>query len=625
MRKMKAVTTAQAAVLIVIIVIGAGVGFWYVNQKSPTPSQVTMSVAGPAHNQTVVVDMDNGEPDSLDVAYGILVQDYGIEQNMYQGLVWFSGNVTTEYVGVLATNWTISPDGLTYTFSIRHNVQFSNGRPFDAYAVWFNFYRLELNNGPPGYILGPVSSGGPWWPGPVTLDDLNTFNFLDPTAQQLAVMNNPDQPIQVADQYTVVFHLQNTMPSFLARLALCGPGGIEDPTFVQEHGGVQTNATLNEYVSEHGAPGTGPYMLDNWIHGQSITLKLNPYFWGPTPYVSKVIIQYKSNSLDAINDLKTGAVQMLYTIPFNLLPSIQGSPGIIIRSTGVSYDISWINLVVTHYPLNITNVRLAINYAINKDAIIQNILHGYGATFQGPVPRGMFGYNSSIEPIGYDPAMAKQLLAQAGFPGGAGIKTLSFIYYTEDPVVQAAVQAIQSDLAQIGITVNLQGITKSAYFNIQSARPLMSNYPDIFWDHWSPDYPYPDDYAWALENGNALYNNSLLNDTLITQWTNEALINPNPAVQLKLYSQVQQREKELSDNVWLWQSKSTSSNGIPAYRDSVQNVYYNPMSFGFNYSSIYIQPVTSSTISGTISSGLLTQAIFVKDSEVSNGASSIPR
>jgi peptide/nickel transport system substrate-binding protein len=622
---MKAVARSQAALLIVIVVIAlAAGGYFYLGRQSILPTQSTSTAVSVPYNQTIVVDETGvGEPTGLDPAYSIDASAYEVEQNMYQGLIWFSGNGTTDYVGVLATKWTMSPDGLTYTFSLRNNVVFNNGRPFNAYAVWFSFYRLALNNGPPGYILGPVSSGGPWWPSSVTLDDLNTFNFQSPTVQQLAVMQNPNQPIQVADPYTIIFHLQQPLPSFISRLGLSGAGAIVDPTFVQDHGGVQANSTANEYVGENGAPGTGPYMLDSWVHGQSITLKLNPYFSGPTPHVSKVIIQYKSNTLDAINDIKTGTVQMLYTIPYNLLPSIQGTPGVVLESHGLSYDISWIYLTTTHYPLNITNVRLAINYAINKQSIIDNVLHGYGVTFQGPVPMGMFGYNSSIEPIGYDPTMAKQLLASAGFPGGVGIKPLTFIYYTGDPLVQAAVQAIQSDLAQVGITVNLQGVTRQTYYNIQSIRPLVSNYPDMLWGVWFPDYPYPDDYAYAVENGNALYTNSLLNDTLMNKWTNDAQFSPDRAVQQKLYSQIQQREKELSDNVWLWQNKV--GYGVPAYRDSVQSVYWNPMRFGFNYSGIYIQPAASSQIAGTISAYLPPQAISLKDSEVSNGPSNLPR
>ena len=528
-----------------------------------------------------MVDETLGEPSGLDVAYSTDAPAYEIEQNIYQGLVWYCGSDVTQLCGVLATGWNQSPDGLTYTFNLRQGVRFSNGDNFTAYDVWFNYYRLTLNNGPPGYIIGPVMFNA----GSVTVDDLNTFNFNNPTADQLAVMQNPNQSIQVVDKYTIAFHLSSPLGSFLSRLA-APPGGIEDPAFIQANGGTQVNGTVNKYVDANGAPGTGPYVVTNWVHGQSITLGLNPHYWGPKPQVSTVVIQYKSNTVDAINDLKTGTAQMMYTVPVNLLPSINGTSGVTLENHGLSFDLAWLSLNVQAYPLNITDVRLAINYAIDKNALIQDILHGYGVSFQGPIPQGMFGYNDSITPIGYNLTEAKTLLAQAGFPNGQGIRPLSLMYYTGDPVIAATVQAIQSDLAQIGITVNLNGVTQATYFNTAATIPRVSNYPDLFWSAWFPDFAYPDDYAYSFDNVASVFDNSNINNTQLNQWTNEALNSSSTTQQTQLYSQVEALDKSLSPNVWLWQFQV--GDGIPAYSSSVQNVYWNPILYGFNYSAITI-------------------------------------
>ncbi|MEM0121711.1 MAG: ABC transporter substrate-binding protein, partial [Thermoprotei archaeon] len=364
--------------------------------------------------------------------------------------------------------------------------------------------------------------------------------------------------------------------------------GIEYPQFIQEHGGVQGNGTENTYVDANGAPGTGPYIVSSWIHGQSITLTLNPYYWGPKPHVSKVVIEYVTNTLDAINDLKSGSAQMLYTVPFNLLPDINGTQGVTLESHGLSYDIAWLSLNTQAYPLNITDVRLAINYAINKTQIINKVLYGYGVPFQGPIPIGMFGHNNSIMPIGYNLSKAKQLLSQAGFPDGKGIPPLTLLYYTGDPVVLATVQIIQSDLAQIGITVTLEGVTQATYFNIAATVPRVSNYPDILWSVWFPDFAYPDDYAYSFENINSVFDNSNINNTLLNLWTSEALNSANFTQQALLYSKITQLDKQLGDNVWLWQS--IVGYGVPAYLSSVHNVYWNPILYGYNYSALYIYP-----------------------------------
>jgi peptide/nickel transport system substrate-binding protein len=423
--------------------------------------------------------------------------------------------------------------------------------------------------------------------GQVTLNDLNTFNFSNPTSAQLQVMQNANQSIQILDPYTIEFHLPNPVTSFLARLA-SPSAGIVDPTSVQQHGGVQGNATQNTYITANGAPGTGPYVIASWVHGQSITLTLNPHYWGATPHVSKVVIQYKTNTLDAINDLKTGVAQMLYTVPFNLLPSITNTPGVTLENQGLTATISFVGINTLAAPLNNTDVRLAINYAINKTAIIQSILGGFGVPFQGPMPLGYFGYNSSIAPIGYNLSMAKSLLVQAGFPGGKGIRPLTLMYYTGDPVVQGAAEAIVSDLAQIGVTVNLVAVTYADYANVWATEPRVTNYPDFLWGIWFPDYAYADDTTPGLEASNSAFNMANFNNTQMDGLINQALTTSNLKTQAQLYSQIQTLDKQSGPYIWLYQFKG--GNGVPAYSNSIHDVNYNPILYGFNYSAIYVNP-----------------------------------
>ncbi len=576
--------------MIVVIVVAVGAVAFFL-QSSHVPTQMTttsQTTQQIPYNQTIVEDGNQGEPSGLDNAWSTDEPAWELTQgNLYQGLVFYQGNSTTVFQGILATSWTASPDSRDFTFNLRQGVRFSSGQPFNAYDVWFNYYRLVLNNGPPSYLLGTAVFS----PGNVTLNDLNTFNFTSPTPAQLAVMENPSQNIQVVDQNTIAFHFATPVTSFIPRLA-SPAGGIEDPNFVQVHGGVQGNGTANDYVEQHSAPGTGPYILQSWTRGQRIVLTLNPYYWGPTPHVGTVVYQFKSNTEDALNDLRSGAAQMMYTVPFNLLPAIQGAPGVYLENTGNSLDIFWISMNTQASPLNNILVRQAINYAINKQSIIDNIIHGYGVTVQGPLPHGMFAYNESILPYGYDVNMSEQLLAQAGYPGGKGIRPLSLVYFTGDPVQLAIVQAIQSQLAQVGITVNLQVVTQPTYFSIMATLPRVSNYPDMVYSVWFPDYAYPDDYAYAFMNSQSVFDNANYNDSLLNSWTTQALDTGNTTLQLHLYSQVTQREKYLAGNVWLFQAKI--GNGVPAYLTTIQNVTWNPIQYGFKFAPIYIAPAGTS-------------------------------
>jgi peptide/nickel transport system substrate-binding protein len=579
-------TTAVIVIVVLIIAIGAGVYYYH-----PATQQVTTTSTGPAaipYNQTLIVDNSLGELSGLDPQWGGDFSSAEITQNIYEPLIWYSGNSTLKQVGVLATDWTSSPDGMTYTFHLRQGVHFSNGRPFTAYSVWFNYYRLSVNNPPNAFMIGRDFLP----PGAVTKEDLNTFDFINPTPDQLAKMQNPNQSIQVVDPYTITFHLSQPVASFLARLSTIA-GSIEDPTFVQEHGGVQGNSTENTYLSANGAPGTAPYMVSSWTRGCCITLTLNPYYWGPTPHASKVIIQYKSNVVDDINDLTSGNAQMLFTIPFQSLPQVGNatSQGIVLVNHGLSYYIVWISLNTARYPLNITLVRQAINYAVNKDLIIQKLLGGYAVTFQGPMPQGMFGYDNNNQPYPYDPGKAKQLLAQAGFPNGVGLRTLTLMY-PSDPFVASAMQAVQSDLAAVGINVNLEVVTHAVFYNVQNVVPRLPNYPDMIEGNWFPDWAYPDDYTWPMDNIANPTDMSNINDTRLNNLTETSMYESSEATRAQMYSQIQALDHELAPNIWLFQEKV--QHGVPAYRKEVQNVTSNPLMYGFRYQWIYILPTGGS-------------------------------
>ena len=150
---------------------------------------------------------------------------------------------------------------------------------------------------------------------------------------------------------------------------------------------------------------------------------------------------------------------MLYTVTLNLLSNLKGASGITLENHDLSLDMAYIALNTQHYPLNITKVRLAIEYGINRTAQIQSILHSNGVLWQGPVMRGELDYNDSITPTEQNLTKAAQLLTEAGFPGGKGIPPLTLMYYTGDPVVLSGVQSVQSDLSKIGVKLTLQGLT----------------------------------------------------------------------------------------------------------------------------------------------------------------------
>ncbi len=518
----------------------------------------------------------------------------GVSQQLFQSLLWYAGNQTSTYEGVLATNWTVSSNGMDYTFNLRHGVRYSDGAPFNAYDVWFCMYRSTVEAGSGSYIIGSVVFNKLPSNINATQKDLNTFNFTNPTSSELAVMEAVNQSVQVVNQYTIAFHLSTPLASFLARIGSWA-AGIEEPMYIQQHGGVASPGQINSYVATNPSPGTGPYVMKQWVHGQSITLSENPYYWGTRPHIGTIVINYKSDNLNAINDLKTGVAQAILWVPFSLVSNLQGASNVFIQNVGTSFIVEMLALNTQTYPLNITDVRLAMNYATNRSAIIKAAISGYGHTFQGPIPEGMFGYNSSITPLPYNVSMAKQLLTQAGFPGGKGIRPLTLMYASTNVAEQASSQVFQSEMAQIGITVNIQSVSVATLGNLISTLPRPSGYPDIHFGSWSPDYAYPDDYAWTFTNVNSTNNGPNYNDPILNNLSNAMLSAINPQTQAQIDTQLTLREKALGGWIWLYQTQVGA--GLNAWATNVHNVTteLNPLWTEFNYSAMYMYPYTPSS------------------------------
>ncbi len=208
------------------------------------------------------------------------------EGSVYQSLVMLNltaeqNNNVLQFLPGLATNWTLSSDGMTYTFNLRQGVNFSNGDPFNAYDVWTQFY-ME-------YFIYANSST--FWEGASIFNMtgvqfglgtqalLNQSGLASPTSQVVAMMTNQSWPVYATSPYTIVFHMDSPFGFFLGTL----PGWlglIFDPMYVLEHGGTGPVGQNNPYFDTHAMPGTGPY-IETTIQPSAYAIFVkNPNYWG---------------------------------------------------------------------------------------------------------------------------------------------------------------------------------------------------------------------------------------------------------------------------------------------------------------------------------------------------------
>ena len=401
----------QARLVILGTAITASLA-WVTWAYASSPSQ---SVSGTRAKAAAAVCQQGGtltvasdiEPARVDPTTGL--SDLGSEQtywNMYDTLV-ENSNTKGDLVPALATSWTKSHDGLTYTFHLRPGVRFANGDPFTSADVVFSFRRA-----------------------------------LDPKVnQQGSFYRTFIKSVSAPNASTVVFHLRKVTPAFLGWTAV-GWAGIVDAGYYKKVGA--------KAFAAHPI-GTGPFKFVSWQHGQQMRFVRNPYYWRKgKPGFDKLVIDYITNDNTRILNVRSGATDIAIDIPFTQLKSVASISGAHLTLTNVA----------TFYPLLINNskkpfdetaVRQALNYATPKALINKVVFGGHAVVANSTLPKLRY-WSPKVKPYPYDITKAKAALAKSSVPNGFDM-TLEIVGTDQAEVLTANI--IQQAWAKIGIKAKI--------------------------------------------------------------------------------------------------------------------------------------------------------------------------
>ena len=374
--------------------------------------------ATPALAQTppnVLVVGQIAEPQSLDPQVSTAANDFRITTNIFEGLVRFKDG-TLEVEPALATDWTISDDGLTYTFTLREGVTFHDGTPFNAEAVKFTFDRM-LDENHPYYETGPFPL---------------SFNFADITETK------------VIDDTTVEFTLGQPFAPFLTNLAT-NTGGIVSPAAVAEFGDDFGRNPV----------GTGPFQFEEWQSNTRVVASRNDAYWGDPAGMETVVFRPITDANTRVAEMLSGGVDLMVEVPPDNVSMFADDPTFTVYDA-VGPHVWYVMLNAKDGPFADKLVRQAANYAVNKETLVNDVLQGTAGVSAGPIPPAFnWAYNESVEPYPYDPDMARQLLEESG----ADDLSVTF-YVTEggsgmlDPIPMGT--AIQADLEAVGFDVEIE-------------------------------------------------------------------------------------------------------------------------------------------------------------------------
>jgi len=558
------------------------------------------------------------EPDYLDPAVTYETSGWEVVEQIYQGLLTYNGTSDTTYEGVLASAWTVSPDGMNYTFMLRPNVQFSNGDPFNAYVEWYSVYRTIVMDQSPSWILSQNLAAGNGVTFNVTDSMLNSINYFSPSPANLTAMSNPEQSVVVLNASAIQFNLgygyngDAPYSAFLATLVTPMAMAV-DPAVVLSHGGV-VNGTENDYMTTN-ALGTGFYELQSWVLGQSVSLVKNPNYWANSlpkselnnaiaPAILNNIIIYYKDSATSIADLSAGTVQMI-SVPvtyYNVTTPIPGVTTTILPIVfGSSEDVHYVYLDTAAFPLfNNLDVRKAIANAIDYQDIIRLVFSGHAQQWVGPVPPGFQYYNEStvgLTPYQYNPVEAAISLAQAGFvshlpngttlnSGGKQFPAVPFLYDSDDPTDQGAAEIITSNLGAIGIPITLTSLPFRQYATLIDSSSNENTTFAMGFGYYSEDYTASIDYVSYFTSTNDIGSSAYV-DSQVLNLTTQAATALNSSTIIEAFHNISERMYNNYTDIWLYvpEFMAVTANGItgiipnPAGSGMGYFLYYNTISF----------------------------------------------
>jgi ABC-type transport system substrate-binding protein len=463
-----------------------------------------------------------GNPPYLDVARagdGISIQFSVLS---YNTLVTYAVDTPT-IVPSLATHWTITDGGRTYTFQIRKGVTFSNGDPLTAQDVVFTFTRLN-----------EAATAAPYQ---------GSFADLVGSAALFAGKAKTLSGIRAVGRYTVVMHLIQPERYWLNVLALPS-AGIEDAAVAANWNREESGKNARPILPV----GTGPFILKN--PGPSPTEYVyvrNPHYWQKgLPYLNRVVFHIGSNPDLQFEQFTRGQLQALPSILLAL--NLDSSTYLQVRRSPTLEKEYWnIPSAGTFYlgmnpnmkPWNQLKLRQAVEYAINKAYVNAVLNNGRAKLAYSFLPPGIPGYEPHYNPYpgaGTPSGLrkARALVKAAGYPHGVNVGTF---YVPEITGAADMASIVKTELRSVGIFCTPRLIGLGAYFNLVS-KP---NRVPFYYLQWGQDYPDPQDFMYNLFDGAqvGLDNEDYLNVPAINALLAKADASLNEPYRVRLYDQVQ--------------------------------------------------------------------------------------
>jgi peptide/nickel transport system substrate-binding protein/oligopeptide transport system substrate-binding protein len=447
------------------------------------------------------------DPRSLDPAYSTDVPTGEVAALLFDNLTQFDPD--GRLVPGLAVRWSVDPTGIMWTFHLRHDAAFHDGRAVTAHDVKASFERA----------LSPRALGGRPWP---------LFPVRGARAHNRGEADGVEG-IRVRDDSTIDIALEEPLNIFPKLVAMPATGIVPTPTgpdFDQE------------------PVGSGPWRFVSWSHDDAIMLVRNEQHWGGAPAADSLRIRIIPEPLTQAAEYERGGLSVV-EIPFGETRRWEERHAAALLRRPTIRDL-YIALNTTRGPLKDVRVRQALNHAVNVPVLLERVMAGRGLRAAGAIPPGIQGYDSLRVPYGYDPERARMLLREAGHAEGLRLT----LWRSQRAELARIAQAVQQDLRAVGISVDI--VQRDA----SSARAAVrKGEADMFLTDWYADYPDPENFTWPLfhsRNAGTGGNYAFLSDPLVDSLTVALRTTVSEVEKERLAREADARIHSLAPWIFLW-------------------------------------------------------------------------
>jgi oligopeptide transport system substrate-binding protein len=425
------------------------------------------------------------------------------DKRLFSGLV--SLDTSLKLTPDLAQSWDISAGGTVYTFHLRTNTKFQDGRPVVAQDVIYSWERAA---------------------NPATQSDtvLTYLGDIVGVADMHSGKASHISGLRALDDHTLQVTIDAAKPYFLYKLTL-------PVAFVLDQKNVESGA--NWYRTPNG---TGPYKLTRWDSFKVMVYTANPYYYLGEPSIKQVVVEL--NAGVGINLYETGEIDITGVSSVDvsrvLDPADPLHPDLV---SGVSLCTNMVVFDVTKPPFDDLKVRQAFSMAFDRQQFIDVVDNATSLPALGLYPPALPGYNQDLQGLPYDPAKASQLLAQSKYGGPQGLPPIVYtdsgLGSTAGPDVAALAQMWEQNL---GVKITIQNIEPDKYFD----RLYSGQHGQLFSSGWCADYPDPENFADVLFHSGAQQNIGNYSNPALDALLNQARTDQDVAKRIQLYQQAEQ-------------------------------------------------------------------------------------